>query len=300
MEVASTRPRRYAPRDMDWTDIALFAAVARHASLAKAADETGVSVPTLSRRMKALEARTGRKLFHHGRRGYDPTAEGRALLARAARMEEAASGIESWVARSGGPARVRITCGTWIALDLAAHLGEWCPPDAPFAPEIVTTHAFLDIARREADIAIRNRAPDQPWLAGRRLGATRNAVYAASPGVEGWIGSSEEALHLPSERWLARTHPGAIRATANDPSLRLAMAEAGGGRVVLPVWVGDARPGLVRLSDPIPELDTEDWLVCHHESRNEPPIRAALDALTARLAGPGRNGMASHGNGEAT
>ncbi|MGR3433886.1 MAG: helix-turn-helix domain-containing protein, partial [Shimia sp.] len=100
----------------DWTDLALFAAVARHGQLARAATETGTSAATLSRRMTALEARMGRRLFGHGRAGYKPTADGRALLARAERMEAAAAEIAQWHAAEAGPARVRVSAGTWTAL----------------------------------------------------------------------------------------------------------------------------------------------------------------------------------------
>ena len=59
-----------------WNDLALFAAVARTGTLARAAEETGISVATLSRRMTALEARMGRRLFRHGTHGYAATADG--------------------------------------------------------------------------------------------------------------------------------------------------------------------------------------------------------------------------------
>ena len=266
---------------MDWNDIALFAAVARAGALSRAAEATGASVPTLSRRMTALEARLGRKLFLHGRQGYAPTAEGRALLARAERMEAAAASVARW-AEGGGAARVRITAGTWSALSLARHLPEWRPADAPWLPELVHCNLDMDIARREVDVGLRNRRPDRPWLAGRRTGTTRFAVYAASEGVTGWIGATGDAAATRSAAWTAANHGPAIVTAANEPRLALAMAEAGIGRTVLPLAVGDAA-GLVRIGDPIPELESEEWLVSHHEARHDPPIRAALDALGAWL-----------------
>ena len=270
---------------MDWNDIALFAAVARTGALARAARETGLSVPTLSRRMTALEARLGRKLFLHGPQGYAPTADGRALLARAERMEAAAAAVDRW-AGDAGPARVRVTAGTWSALSLARHLGEWWAPGAGWLPEFVHCNLDMDVARREVDIGLRNRRPDQPWLAGRRTGTTRFAVYAADEGVTGWIGAAEGAAATRSAAWVADNHGPGIVTAANEPHLALAMAEAGIGRAVLPLRVGDAS-GLVRLGGPIPELESEEWLVCHHEARRDPPIRAALDALGAWLAARG-------------
>ena len=269
---------------MNWQDLALFAAVARNGALARAAEETGVSVPTLSRRMKALESQLGRRLFVHGAEGYAVTAEGRELQSRAERMEAAAAEVENWRARGGGPVRVRITCGTWTAERLARSLAEWWSPEADWSPDFVHCNLDMDVARREVDIGVRNRRPSQPWLAGRRTGTTRFAAYAASHEVAGWIGASREATLLPSEAWVAGTHPDRIVATANDPRLRLALAEQGLGRIVLPVWIGDGRSGLTRVSDPIEPLTAEEWIVSHHEARHDPPIRAALNAIGDFLA----------------
>ncbi|MEO0634967.1 MAG: hypothetical protein AAFY52_12735, partial [Pseudomonadota bacterium] len=51
-------------------------------------------------------------------------------------------------------------------------------------------------------------------------------------------------------------------------------------------FAGDTIPGLRRVSDIIDALTTEEWLVCHHDSRHDPPIRAALDALSDVLSRP--------------
>ena len=78
----------------------------------------------------------------------------------------------------------------------------------------------------------------------------------------------------------------AERCGASVPTLsrRMHALEAGIGRTVLPMFVGEGRPGLVRVSDPIDALETEEWLVSHHEARHEPAIRAALDAVGDHLS----------------
>ncbi|QPH54772.1 LysR family transcriptional regulator [Pontivivens ytuae] len=267
-----------------WDDIALFSAVARAGSLTRAAEEAGCSVATLSRRMKAFERRSGRRLFLHGAQGYTVTADGRALLDRARRMEAVAAEIATWQAEGTGPVRVRISAGTWTGLQLAEDLSRVWRPSAGWVPEFVHCNRDLDIARREIDIGIRNRRPEQPWLAGRRTGVIEHAVYATSEEVTGWIGGSFETAPLPSEAWISRHHGAEIVTTANDPQLRMIMAEAGLGRVILPMFVGETRPALIRLSDAIEELTRDEWLVCHHEARFEPPIRAALDVLADILS----------------
>ncbi|MEM7487790.1 MAG: LysR family transcriptional regulator [Pseudomonadota bacterium] len=265
-----------------WNDLALFAAVARTGTLSRAADQTGTSTATLSRRMTALEARFGRRLFRHGTQGYAVTEDGRALLARAERMEEAAADISQWRAAGKGPVRVRLSAGTWTSQALTADVARYWSADAPWIPEFVHCDRDLDIARREVDIGIRNRRPDQPWLAGRRTATVRYAAYGLD-GVAGWIGVSFDAAQTPSGRWLVETHGGEIVTTANDPRWALALARAGMGRVVLPQFIGEAS-GLPRIGGTIEALTHEEWLVSHHEARHERPIRAALDALADYLA----------------
>ena len=276
-----------------WNDLALFAAVARHGSLAAAARETSVSQATLSRRMTALEAQLGRRLFHHGRAGYRITSDGRALLGMAERMEAAAAEIRGWQDAQAGPVRVRVSAGTWTALHLAESLPHYWNPHEIWMPEFLHSNLEMDIARREIDLGIRNRRPDKPWLAGRRTGTVRYAVYARSSDTTGWIGTTGEAAATPSADWVRARHGSNIVTTANDPRVALALAQAGAGRVVLPTFAGASRTNLVQIGPAIAELTSEEWLVSHHEGRHEPPVRAALDAIGAFLSDPARATYAS-------
>ena len=270
-------------KDPGWDDYAYFAAVARTGGLMRAAEATGASPATLSRRMRAFEARLGRRLFRHAREGYALTADGRALAERTRPMEAAAVDILHWRAAAAGPVPVRIPAGTWTALDLAGNLARYWSAGDPWVPEFVHCDLRMDFARREIDIGIRNARPDQPWLAGRRTGRVAYAAYGASEAVSAWIGPSHDADETPSGRWVATHHAGAIAARANTPRLAAEMARAGADRAVLPTFVGDRMAPLVRLSDPIEALASDEWLVSHQDGRHEPAIRAALDALAGWL-----------------
>ena len=267
----------------DWNDLAYFSAIARAGGLARAAETLAVSPATLSRRMKAFEAAFGRRLFLHGADGYALTADGRALAEKAQAMDEAARRIGLWRDEGAGPARVRISAGTWTALDLAERLTDYWRPSDTWLPEFIHCDLDLDIARREVDLGIRNRRPDHPWLAGRQIGRVSYAVYGAREGVEGWIGPAMDAPATPTNRWIEAHHGPDIVTRANTPHLAAALARAGMGRIVLPMFVGERQAGLVRLSDAIAELRSEQWLVSHHEGRNDPPVRAALDAVGSYL-----------------
>ncbi|RMA42459.1 LysR family transcriptional regulator [Rhodophyticola porphyridii] len=264
-----------------WDDYAYFAAVARSGGIARAAESCGVSTATLSRRMRAFEARLGRRLFLHGTSGYTLTAEGRALWEKTRKMEAAAADVSRWSKKTKGSVPVRISAGTWTALHISERLSDIWTPDDIWLPEFIHCELPMDIARREIDIGIRNRRPEQPWLAGQRVGTTEFAIYGASESVTGWIGPSFDAAATRSAQWVESNYGAQIVTRSNLPIFSYQMARAGVGRVVLPLPVGDGAPGLMRLSEPIEELRMERWLVSHHEGRFEPPVRAALTALAA-------------------
>lgn len=265
-----------------WTDLAYFDAIARLGSLARAAQALGVSQATLSRRMRAYEAQLGKRLFVHGTDGYALTPDGIELHLKTAAMAEIARQIDAW--QDGTmPVSVRISAGTWTATDLAQNVTAFWQPTAGWTPDFVTCDTDLDIARRQVDIGIRNRQPEQPWIARRQIGWVDYAIYGTDASVAGWIGPSQDAATTPSARWIIEHHGPQIVARANMPMLAARLALAGIGRVVLPTFIAAHWPGLVALSDPIPELRSAQWLASHHDARDTPAIRAALDAIGAYL-----------------
>ena len=86
-------------RPLDWTSLRDFLAVAESGSLSQAARVIGVSQPTLTRRMAALEDRLQAELFHRNPRGLELTEVGEAMLEPARQMQQDAQALE--VAVSG-------------------------------------------------------------------------------------------------------------------------------------------------------------------------------------------------------
>lgn len=271
-------------------DIALFLAVADAGTLAGAAKRSGASLPTLSRRMTALERQLGQQLFQRGAQRYGLTAEGRHLAEEVRGLREVSARLGRWQQGGTGPVRVRITAGLWTSRFLARGLARVWAPGAPWLPEFTASNADLDIARRAADIGVRNRRPEQPWLAGRRTRRLSYAAYGRDAQVQGYVTLPPGAATTPSERWLRDTHPDEIVTHASDARLALDMALAGVARIVMPCFAGDTEPGLLRLSDRIDALCHDEWLVAHHEARHDPPVRAALDACHRLLTAPDRAG----------
>jgi len=232
--------------------------------------------------MTELETQLGQRLFARGPRGYTLTIEGRALLAEAEGLREAAARLKAF-AHSEQKMRVRITAGHWTAQFLALNIARFWSVDEDWVPEFTASNVAVDIARREADIGVRNKQPDQSWLAGRRTATINFAVFATSSDVNGYITLPEASASVPSVKWVRDNYSEDIITTANDARLALDLALAGIGQIVLPTFAARSYPSLVQIGSSIPALSHEEWLVTHHEARHDPPVRRALDAIAKLL-----------------
>jgi len=272
---------------MDWEDLRLFLAVAKAGGLAGAAEATGVSAATLGRRVSALERDLNVRLVEREARGYQLTAAGRELVLQLEGMDEVARSISKWRESGRTRRRVRISAGDWTARLLMDNISEFWSPEDTWVPEFLADPHNRDVARRQIDIGIRSRRPKQEWLAGRKIGTVRFAVYQSKKVSEdndlGWVGLVEDEAHFPSGNWIRENHGDDVSITVNRATLALALVRQGAARMLLPMFVGEAYKDLQRLSDPIENLQTERWLVMHQDERHEPAVRQALGALAKLL-----------------
>ncbi len=275
--------------ELDWNAIKLFLSVARCGGLSTAARLTRISPATLGRRMVALERQLAAVLFVREKNGYHLTREGEALLAHAEQLERSAQSIEQWRDQRGLAGRVRISAGDWICHFLATHINAlWTAADS-FSVELVSNPQRVDIGRRHADIGIRNTRPEEQWLARRRIGVVAFAPYAraasdAEAAQAKWVGYINENVALPSAQWLDSRYPQKVVMRSNNPRCILDLVRSGIGRAVLPCFVGDTEPELVRCGDTIEELRHEQWLVLHHEDRHTRKVRRVSERIAELMA----------------
>ncbi|MBL8833873.1 MAG: LysR family transcriptional regulator [Rhodospirillales bacterium] len=283
----------------DWDDIRAFLAIADSGSLAKAARATKLSEATLGRHLKALELQLGAPLFDRLPNALRLTALGREALEGARTMEAGAATLErrARIAREPERRPVVVSSVNSIAWFLVRHFTELQRETGGTPLTLTATRKAVDLARREADIALRMlELPDAPDLAGRKVARVANAIYASHaylaahkrrPG-DGFDGIDFIARETGSEK-----SPQARFSAAILPRVRLAMkvsetvlrhqaALDGLGATLLPCHLGDAEPRLARIGGPIPELDEDMYLVIHRDLRRVAVVRAAAEAL-ARL-----------------
>lgn len=268
---------------LDWNDVKLFLGVARNGGLTTTSRITGISPATLGRRMLALERETDAQLFIREQRGYRLTREGEQLFVYAEQLERSAQSIERWRETHSQRGRVRVSTGHWMGHFLAKHIHRLCAENDDFTLELVTDPKKVDIGRRHADIGIRNRRPEEQWLARRRVGVVNFAPFCANTCTAltntKWIAYTDDMSMLPSAQWLENCHGDEILMRCSDPRLILDLACAGAGQVVLPCFIGDSEPGLKRSGTVINELRHEQWLVLHHEDRHLKKISSVNERI---------------------
>ncbi|MGC1468067.1 MAG: LysR family transcriptional regulator [Sphingorhabdus sp.] len=281
----------------DWNDLRFFLAVARTGSTLAAGRSLKVAQATVSRRITMLEEGLGTPLFVRSPSGYTLSVRGQAMLPHAEAVEREVEALQNSVAAEGRrlSGTVRLTtvesaANVWLMPAMAAFRAK----HPAVVAEIIVDDRALDIARGEADIAIRfGNPPQDESLIIRRIVELHESVYVHRDLAEqlGFPNSYDGLTRFPFisfagpgvgqiERWVTALGPDMqIVHRANTLSAVISAARAGMGAAVMPCLIGDTHSSLVRLFPPIPELTTPGWLVSSASGRQQPNIRALLDHI---------------------
>jgi DNA-binding transcriptional LysR family regulator len=269
---------------MDWDDVRVFLAVAREGSMRAAARALGLSQPTIARRLAAFEATFGGPtLFDRLPEGLRLNAAGEALVPAAESVEDAVLTLERRRAAAAPSGTVRVSTGECAAGFLARCLSGSATTALPsgITLELVESRPAANLARREADLALRHEPPESGDFYVSKLGTFACAVYRRRGQDTGaWVTYTEEQGHYEPARFVQRQVAGtghAIALRASSMLMHLEAIRAGTGRGVLPCYVGDGHPLLERLTAPIPELAAEYWMIVHRDLRRAPCVRAVMD-----------------------
>ncbi len=284
---------------MNWNDIPLFLAIAEQRSLAGAARVLQVNHSTAFRRLNAMERAMGVRLFERLAGGYQLTAAGEDLLEDA---HQARAAVDTLVRRAAG--RDQTLSGD-VRLTTAPNLAQEFVPGAlrrlrqqhpGIRVEVIVSDTDYDLARREADLALRatQRPPD--YLLGRKvldlswhvMGSAEYLARRQAPRSmedlldHDLIGADAAFQRLEVFRRLHRRFPRErFVATANTLDTMAALARTGLGLAVLPS--DQLSPGLERLLAFEPPVAAALWLLTHPDLRTVARIRALSDALFYEL-----------------
>ncbi|SCW29547.1 DNA-binding transcriptional regulator, LysR family [Rhizobium mongolense subsp. loessense] len=271
-------------KDANWDDLQLFFHVATAGGLSAAASKTGLSAPTIGRRMLALERATGRALFTRGPTGYLLAKDGTALLERVRLMQEAAQSISDWRGEVLTLPIVSTAADSWTSRFIADHLARiWTPKDR-FRMCYKTCDAGVDFTYREAHIAIRHSRPENGNIAIRRSVTVAHAAYQAASFDDdncNWISLGTDIAITPADKWTFEQPDYWITGWTNTPHMLFHLIRGGAGRGVLPCFIGDAEPGLTRAGPIIEPLTYDTWITAHDDERQRLEVRTVIDRLAA-------------------
>ncbi|MCC7310257.1 MAG: LysR family transcriptional regulator, partial [Sulfuritalea sp.] len=177
---------------LDWDDLRYALAIGTAGSLAGAARTLGVNHTTVLRRLDALEAQLGTRLFDRKRGGYQPTEAGLALVEQARHMATRADEVERQVlGRDRELTGVLRVTTAFVLMDhlLPQPLADFARAYPGIEVEVIENAFLVDLSsrhadpeqnwtRREADVALRLSENVAEHLVGRQLGMTQCRVYA--------------------------------------------------------------------------------------------------------------------------
>lgn len=290
---------------MDWDKLRVFHAVAEAGSFTHAGDTLNLSQSAVSRQISALEENLQVPLFHRHARGLILTEQGESLNRTVREVFAKLAMTEALLTESkekpAGRLKVTTTVGfgtTWLAPRLKDFLEGY--PEITMS--LLLDDSELDLAMREADVAIRMHAPKQPDLVQRHLFQIQWVTVASADYVEKH-GSPERAEDLDQHRlilfgdyeppvpdinWLAEAgkRPGTPRRALLEVNSLQAMATAlksGLGVGALPNWMTDEIGGLVRVLPELKAPKVDVFFVYPEELRNSKRVAVFRDYLLAKL-----------------
>ena len=293
---------RFCMNQLDWNQLKAFLETADTGSLSAAARKLGLTQPTLSRQVAAIERQMGVTLFERVGKSMLLTPTGLELLEHARAMGAAAEALS--LAATGRSQAVGGVVSVSATDAVAAHL---LPPmvrrlrerEPGIAIEVIASNALSDLLRREADIAIRHVKPEQPDLIARLIREASASFYASEDWVRihGHPRNAEDAAHLAfvgadrSGQYLAylRQHglplsEANFSCYAEHSVASWSLVRQGMGIGAMMDEIARDTPGVVRVLDEVPPVRFPIWLVSHRELRTSRRIRVVFEALAQGLA----------------
>ncbi len=291
---------------MDWDKLRVFHAVAEAGSFTHAGETLNLSQSAVSRQISALEEALGVPLFHRHARGLILTEQGEALNRTVREVFAKLAMTEALLTESkekpAGRLKVTTTAGfgaTWLAPRLAQFFETY--PDVSIS--LLLDDMELDLAMREADVAIRMHAPRQPDLVQRHLMTIQWQVCASAEYLKKFgVPQRAEDLDIhklilfgdhhppvPDINWLADAgrRPGNPRRAlleVNSTQAMLLSVRSGIGIGALPDYLVNENPDLVRVLGELKPPQVDVYFVYPEELRNSKRVAVFRDFLLARLA----------------
>ncbi|MEP3226610.1 MAG: LysR family transcriptional regulator [Parasphingorhabdus sp.] len=275
---------------LDWEEVKSFAVVADAGSVRRAARALGVHHSTVSRRIDNLEYALGTKLFDRQPEGFVLNAAGEEFVTAVRDCGVRLNGAERSISGQDGDMSgvVTVTMAEPIAVHtFGPRLSEFTDMHPGIEVHMIATTSILDVSRREADIAIRidNNPPQS--LVGKRIITYNQTVYATQeyldsqdfendPETARWLAWDAGEDKFPD--WTKETEFSKVPMWGCFPgaAMQLSAAKGGLGLAMVPCFIGDREPLLVRATKKKPIKARDIWLLTHSDLKRTARIKAFM------------------------
>lgn len=278
----------------------LFLGLARNGRVAFAAKGLKVDPTTLIRRVKKLEDSLNCKLFELTKRGYVLTSHGSELVTYIEKAEhyflEAQNELSDERSHLAGTIRVSVSegFGSWF---LAPLLPEFKRQYPGICIELVATSGFLNLSKREADIAILLEKPGKGLLVTQKLTdyhlflyTHENLITQDKPQtlqeLEQFtlVSYVPDLVYAPQLKFIEETalsQLSALRSTSINAQYQMLMNGAGVG--ILPKFIAETTSGLARLAENDIHIRRTFWLASHKETYSQARFQAFTQWLVDKV-----------------
>ena len=279
---------------MDWDKLRIFHAVADAGSLTHAGEVLHLSQSAVSRQIRALEDSLNTTLFRRHARGLLLTEQGELLFEATRTMTKRLDATAARIRDSEDDVfgELRVTTSTGFGtLWLAPRLPRLFDRYPKLKIDLMLEERLLDLAMREADVAIRMKEPSQADLIRRRLMNIRMRLYATEEYLAG-AGTPTRLADISDYRLISQSPATAQVAAgadlvhtlmANDIRSTLTVNNYFGvlqavlnhiGIGVLPDYLTEDFPNLIRVLPEIESTEVPVFLAYPEELRHSKRVSA--------------------------
>lgn len=281
----------------DWNHARAFMVVADEGSLSAAGRVMGVSQPTLGRQISQFESALNLTLFERVGKGLVLTQSGLRLYEYVKQMSEAAEQF-SLVAKGQSSDVEGDVCLSLSQLDAYFSFADLWPKFQEIAPkirlELEVSNQISDLKRRQADVAIRYKRPEEADLIIKKLGEEVVYLYGHKDYVAsfadnppnlvsnlrliGFDQTDQVKVYLKSLGWELDDEQFVL--LCENQLVQWQLIKKGGALAFLPDHIAAKDPNLVPAFLPYFEpIRLDVWLVCHSELHTNPRVRVVFDFL---------------------
>lgn len=278
---------------MDWNDLNIVLAIARSGTLAGAARSLALNHSTVFRRINAIEKKLEVRFFERLPQGYVLTEAGEAAMRSAERIDEEVHALARELVgrdlRLQGTIRLTAPEGVTLKL-LSPHIEKFCAMHPDIHIDLAVTGSALQLARREADLAVRVTAKPPDSSIGRRICAFRFGIYATRAYLKkhqnnkladcDWVLTDDSRDWFPQRIWKKIGQSKAKTILSSNSTIAVLNAvKQGIGVAPLPCFLGDSEKTLVRAIELPKEMTLDLWLLTHPDLRHTARVKALMHFL---------------------